>query len=182
MANRLSFLGSTRVVVPLCGAALGILPMLLFVLQFGGRTRWSVLGFSVVLALAAAMVGALLGFLFGVPRYARDPATGADPAASGRSAEGQWDHNTNLEQVSDWLTKVLVGVGLTQFRSIGNALGSLLDELRPGLGAAESSSTFGGVVIAYFGALGFIVGYIFTVVYLPGLLAKRRRKVMEAMR
>src|SRR5205085_11890184 len=26
--------------------------------------------------------------------------------------------NTNLEQISDWLTKILVGVGLTQFGSL----------------------------------------------------------------
>ena len=30
--------------------------------------------------------------------------------------------NTNLEQISDWLTKTIVGVGLVQFREIGAAL------------------------------------------------------------
>jgi len=36
------------------------------------------------------------------------------------SANGQpgYSGNTNLEQISDWLTKILVGVGLTQLREI----------------------------------------------------------------
>src|SRR5215207_3296326 len=55
---------------------------------------------------AAFGVGALVGFLFGIPR--RFQREGSDPALGGLVV------NTNLEQISDWLTKIIVGVGLVE--------------------------------------------------------------------
>src|SRR6185503_13654313 len=59
-----------------------------------------------LVALAPAAVGALLGFVFGIPKTLQ---SNAPPAADGKAA---YQVNTNLEQISDWLTKMLVGVGL----------------------------------------------------------------------
>ena len=90
--------------------------------------------FALSLLLGAASTGAgwLLGLLFGVPRtLARGQATapapaapqpGAAPAANappGSTPQGAppvstSSVNTNLEDISDWLTKTIVGVGLTQ--------------------------------------------------------------------
>jgi hypothetical protein len=68
---------------------------------------------GVVVAASAAMIGGLLGFLFGIPRALQqasvvvpDPTMPLIQPASASDAP-----NTNLEQISDWLTKILVGVG-----------------------------------------------------------------------
>ena len=74
--------------------------------------------------------------------------------------------------MSDWLTKILLGVGLTQFSSIGSALGRLFEALRPGLGNTDSSAAFAGGLLSYFAAVGFIGGYLFTVRYLRGVLSR----------
>jgi hypothetical protein len=73
---------------------------------------WTTLATALALSAASAVSGLLLGFVFGVPRVLaadrpRSTGTGGGIAA-----------NTNLEQISDWLTKILVGVGLTQFAAI----------------------------------------------------------------
>jgi hypothetical protein len=56
---------------------------------------------------AAGFTGGLLGFIFGVPKTLAvgSRTAGGGPANTSRT-------NTNLEQISDWLTQILVGAGL----------------------------------------------------------------------
>jgi len=86
-----------------------------------------------------------IGFLFGVPRTA---------ATDTRS-------NTNLEQISDWLTKVLVGVGLTQLQKIPTKLALLAGYIAKDYGQS-GSPVFALSMILYFSALGFLTGYLLT--------------------
>jgi hypothetical protein len=48
--------------------AVGLVAMLLYVLTLDAKIRWGVFGLLTVYAAAAVAVGALFGFLFGVPR------------------------------------------------------------------------------------------------------------------
>ena len=69
-----------------------------------------VLGSSFMVGLASLAAGALVGFLFGVPRYRTEQSTPTTAqAASNLTASGlpRYIPNTNLEQISDWLTKYL---------------------------------------------------------------------------
>jgi hypothetical protein len=134
------------------GLLIGVLPILGYTLQFGAKQRVGVFSFSVAVALAAGLVGCFLGFLFAIPRF---DITDRDLQDVGKYGRAGWLHNTNLSQISDWLTKILVGVGLTQFRSIGDAIGNLLIQLSPGLGGLDSSAAFGGLLISYFATMGF---------------------------
>jgi hypothetical protein len=66
---------------------------------------------------AATVIGAALGFLFGVTR-----TTTKDPDGS----SGSPDHrNSNLGRISDWLTTVLIGATLTQLGRIPTAVAEL---------------------------------------------------------
>ena len=56
------------------------------------------------MAATSYTVGGLFGFLFGIPKVPEGPANGLALRS-----------NTNLEQVSDWVTKIVVGVTLVQF-------------------------------------------------------------------
>jgi len=64
----------------------------------------------------------LLGFLFGIPRVLqKDSQSEAAESKSGivpRSAGYQLIINTNLDDVSDWLTKILLGVGLVELQKL----------------------------------------------------------------
>jgi hypothetical protein len=87
------------------------------------------------MAAVATSVGVLLGFLFGIPRTLQQelppssspPAPAASPQSPERVFTGaNWSYqqtvNTNLEQISDWLTKILVGVGFTQLHQLPSQL------------------------------------------------------------
>src|ERR1700693_2432800 len=71
--------------------------------------QWLQITVAAMLFSAASVgVGWVLGFLFGLPRCIEKPE---DPGLLGYLS------NTNLLDVSDWLTKIIVGISLVQ---IGN--------------------------------------------------------------
>ena len=144
---------------------------------------------AMLIGLAAASIGALLGFLFGVPRPISDlgaspvittdapPSPTTVPNAAGQipaaapSGPG-WQASTNLTQVSDWLTKIIVGVGLVEATSIYQGLSSLSADL----GSMLFDGMFGSRLVVpslmISGAiLGFLYAYLFTQLFLAALMA-----------
>jgi hypothetical protein len=118
-----------------------------------------------------------LGFLFGVPRSrvvtvqgqgsepertiaAREPGISQSPNAP----------NTNLEQISDWLTKILVGVGLTQAKAIGAGFSGLVSSMAASLSVANARPFLGALLI-YSAVLGFLTGWVLARVWIARLLA-----------
>lgn len=137
--------------------------------------------FAVGLLLAGAclLIGGLIGFLFGIPRALQGDGA---PEVEESEDEGKEDStkrrrtayraNTNLEQISDWLTKILVGVGLTQ---IGDAPAELLGAAKyigPALGGGDSGERLAVGVMLYFPTAGFFFGYLWTRLFLAGALAR----------
>lgn len=135
-----------------------ILPGLLLMANIAGFLTLNLetpghFGVACMWAMACIAAGALIGFLFGVPR--------ANPAAP---PSGQFSHNTNVEAVSDWLTKILVGVALVNLQSIG----AFVDRLAASLASALAAShAFATSLIVYFFVIGIIQGYILTRMFLP---------------
>ncbi|MFF0416085.1 hypothetical protein ACFYUY_37345 [Kitasatospora sp. NPDC004745] len=140
-------------------AGTGLLGLLLF--SLGREHGWQALGGGLVVTGASAVLGGALGFLFGVPRV-RGGGTG--------EPQGSYAPNTNLEQVSDWLTKVLLGVGLTQLGSLGERLHQLGAALSPALGGGEGAAPFAAALVLYFLVFGFLAGWLVTRLALPQVL------------
>ena len=105
---------------------------------------WTV---SVLWSSAFMALGWAVGFLFGVPRVA---TTGASTRV-----------NTNLEQISDWLTKIIIGVGLTQIQQLPRALRALAGYVSKDFGKS-GNDVFSLSMVLYFGTLGFLTGYLLT--------------------
>lgn len=121
---------------------------------------------SLLWALACTATGMLLGFFFGIPKVlqGKDPARGLDGA---KNSEPRYDQevNTNLEQISDWLCKIIVGVGLIELRVVPEKLGLLASTLARDLGNGYTQS-FAGALILYFSVAGFFYGYLITRLFL----------------
>ena len=77
------------------------------------------LGLNLILGGAAGLVGALIGFIFGIPRALTNEAS-AQPDGNPQLPENNKKSktNTNLEQISDWLTKILVGATLASLATV----------------------------------------------------------------
>jgi tetratricopeptide (TPR) repeat protein len=71
--------------------------------------------------------------------------------------------NTSLEQISDWLTKILVGVGLTQLATIPGRLWALGQNF-----AVAGSTPIALTIILNHAVVGFFAGYLMTRLFLAG--------------
>ena len=112
-------------------------------------------------ALAAFIVGALLGVLFGIPRTMVPVADSSENGnQAGNYRRQLFATNTNLEEVSDWLTKIIVGVGLIQFKAIIAQIEMLVNFLSAEIG--QGTQAFALALIIYFPGLGFVAGYLWS--------------------
>jgi len=120
------------------------------------------LGGCGLLSGAGLIVGVLFGFIFGIPRSLASPAAAvAQQAAMGGERDPSQLNvlaNTNLEQISDWLTKVLVGVGLTQLTQFPRRIVVAHNLLQNWLGIS-SGGVIGLAILAAFGCGGFVWAY-----------------------
>jgi hypothetical protein len=152
--------------------AVGLLTSALFAIQaLNFISAVSVLSVTIAVAAASAAVGAALGFLFGIPRSLQDAGPGASQDTTRATlrtgserdkASLRYAGNTSLEQISDWLTKILVGVGLTQLINLPGALHGLGTFLGPALGGFPASDEFGVFIVVASWIGGFFVGYLWT--------------------
>ncbi|WP_321939796.1 hypothetical protein [Paraburkholderia sp. J8-2] len=67
--------------------------------------------------------------------------------------------NTNLEQISDWLTKILVGVGLTEIRSLRSGISALDVTLNSALVPLENGGAVAISIGLAYGVAGFLWAY-----------------------
>jgi len=80
--------------------------------------------------------------------------------------------STNLAEISDWLTKLLLGAGLVSLTHLGKPLGDLIDDVARGMGGAtpsggvtESAVVIAGAILITYVALGFLGGYLTTTLW-----------------
>ncbi|MGD0519963.1 MAG: hypothetical protein ABSA48_01790 [Terracidiphilus sp.] len=173
-------------------AAIGCVVILLYSLRFWSSGQiLRILGVGMLVAGAALLSGFLLGFIFAIPRVGDQKGRTTSARSEGSPAPDSVAFNANLVEISDWLTKIIVGVGLVELHSIPGMLGELSYYLAPGLqpapcagGASCAESLISGqaaglaIVIFYF-ALGFLLGYVWTMIYFQGDLRRRFEQMRQ---
>ena len=129
------------------------------------------------LSLAFAALGGLVGFLFGIPRQSRQSDTNSNKSSDAKGTqqeEGRQDA-TNLEQVSDWLTKIILGAGLTQLIKVPGLLKSLGEYFKSGF---DNSSLLPILIVMNSLVFGFFAGYLLTQLF----LAQALKRAQDALR
>lgn len=132
----------------------------------------SVFSTASMFALSSMLAGGLFGFLFGIPRTLQQQRDGVE-TSGGKQTEGKasaYAPNTNLEQISDWLTKILVGAGLIQVTKLPRWLSNIANSLAPGFGGGDVGGVFALATILSYVLLGFLIGYLWTRLYFAGAL------------
>jgi hypothetical protein len=106
------------------------------------------------------VTGCLVGFLFGLPKTA--------PSQTSRQV-GSYLPSTNLPEVSDWLTKLLLGAGLVQLTHLGKPVASLIGNVASGLyddpRLASSARVLAGAIVFGYTGIGLLAGYVMTAVW-----------------
>ena len=111
-----------------------------------------------ITALGSILVGSLVGFLFGFPKANKK---------KNNEDEKSFQLNTNLEEITDWLTKILVGIGISQLSSAKSNIKLLINFINKDNDVPQSIILF---LLLYFVIYGFFVGYLSSSLYLKSLL------------
>lgn len=147
-------------------------------------------GFAVLglCAFACLAIGIIIGFLFGIPRVLQSDAYLArvneeekvnledakKANAISKTAEQQKTElppyrqqvNTNLEQISDWVTKILVGIGLVELQNLPEQINRSASYIADAFPDSPDANVFAAALIIYFPIVGFLIGYILTRLFL----------------
>lgn len=167
---------------------LGTFTVLGIVIVFSVLDDWRKTFIVILWALACLAVGHLFGFLFGIPRVLKGgPATpqanasqGGTNIANGSVAEATpYEVNTNLQDISDWLTKIIVGLGLVELSKLYTHLQTAAGFISTSLGGAGTEAISAGIIV-YFTTLGFLGGYITTRLFLGAAFVRADRALTSA--
>ena len=130
-----------------------------------------------MIAGAYFLSGIILGFLFGMPRSEKFRYKNSGGGDSGQNTSWYSD-NTNLEDVSDWLTKIIVGLSLVNFDTILKYTGLSAKNIAISLsGNSKDVSAYSlsyAIIIAFIAA-GFIISYLWAFTELRTILIKMKK-------
>lgn len=161
----------------------GVVVSVFVTLGQNGKPQWPQAFQLILFMFAAILVAGILGFIFGVPR-ARTIVASVDQDqgddVEDRSAYIRFEPNSNLEQISDWLTKILVGAGLVQLAALPGALRSMGDYLGSELGDAGPQLTV--AIVLYGFGVGFLLVYLWARLRLRVLLETSEADAQEESR
>ena len=117
-----------------------------------------------LMAGGAFMVGVLLGFSLGFPSRADAGTirTGGQPSQSPLYNTNPLFYNTNLREVADWLTKLLVGASLVELAKFPAMIERFGTFVAKSLNPYDPSPATPTIILVYFWSCGILYGYIWT--------------------
>lgn len=133
----------------------------------------SIFSLTLLISGASFAIGVLIGFLFGIPKVDNSELT------TDVSQPRHFD-NDNLVQISDWFTKVLVGVSLTQISQIPGVLQGIGEYLGEPMGGDTFAQVFSVLMTVYFLVCGFLTSYLWTRLYFKTQLAQAHNSYSDA--
>lgn len=140
------------IILPAVGVLLIIPHLLIFKPPFPVAMLFRVL----VIGGAAYLSGTILGFMFGLPRCKNLEKVSSD----------NYSRNNNLIEINDWLTKIIVGLGLVNLSKVPDLIDQIGEKGSLILGGMEGASSSGPIliqcVVIYFFIIGFLTGYLWT--------------------
>lgn len=179
---------------------LALLAVVVLCVVFFGSTRAGtrLVTLELLVGTCALSVGGLLGFLFGIPRtptFDAPPPEAARAGAPGAAAAGEagaggaaatgltYQPSTNLEQVSDWLTKILIGVGLVEFDKAADALGRVGARVQRQVGPrVAGADVLTEAVIVVCAVVGFLASFLWTRIYYGAIQVGADSQALQMLR
>ena len=121
-------------------------------------------GYGILFAGAAFISGVMLGYLFGLR-----PA-GAAKGADGKSSTAI--PQSNLEEIADWLTKLILGAGLVALTKLSDPILKFADFMASGVypqplnhvpaRGVEGNPAIALAIMGFFSTCGLLYGYLWT--------------------
>ncbi len=115
-------------------------------------------GYGVLVAGASFMSGLLVGYLFGLR-----------PAGNSKQSSGESNLHprTNLAEIADWLTKLILGAGLVQLTNLPHPIWKLANAIALGVigedrAIEKPNPPMALAIMGFFSTCGLLYGYLWT--------------------
>jgi hypothetical protein len=115
---------------------------------------------AMLVTLAALAVGGIVGLLFGFPRLNGTAQLDRSNDTPQSPAQDSYTPSRNIEEIADWLTKIIVGVGLVEMRSIPGALQRASEWIALGFGTPNNSGSHPAPLVCMLIIAAFVTGLI----------------------
>jgi CheY-like chemotaxis protein len=156
--------------VPLAAAGSLSLGALALVLPSVASGHWSDGLRFLLYMLSATAVAIIVGLMFGVPRVRSEFVA---------DASERYASNSNLEQISDWFTKLLLGAGLVEMSRVPQLASRLGTYLASGL-PTPNAPALAVAAVVYGNGVGFTIGYLWARLRLRVFLETSDRMAADA--
>jgi hypothetical protein len=125
-----------------------------------GNTReW--LSLLLLLSFASLAAGSIIGFIFGIPKVNKRWIS-----------EEKYQDNTNFEEISDWLTKIIVGLTLIQLIKVPSFIRKIVEYILNTAKCPESCKYFDKPIIICIILINLIIGFYIGYIYSRFFLLK----------
>lgn len=114
-------------------------------------TYFTLLSSLILLKLFAFFVGSFFGFLFGFPNH------------NNKKFKDKYQRNSSLKEITSWLTKIIVGVTLVEFKSIIGSIYGMVKASSVYISNDLSLVPIIGAILGIYFLMGFIVFFILSV-------------------
>ncbi len=125
---------------------------------------------GLLMGISSFTSGGTLGFIFGLPTYKND------------ESDTWYVRNTSLKDITDWITKIIVGVTLVELKSIIVYFQNLVFNISSYLDINYAGIVFSSTVIVSSFFLGFVLVYLLTITEFIGYLAKNDMKINSILK
>lgn len=124
----------------------------------------------ILISFASLALGTLIGFIFGIPKYNKQ----IEQNNKNEFRKNNFEFNSNLQEISDWVSKIIVGGTLIKIESLPEFLRGIADFI-----VKENNSIINvkfsiAIIISliiYFFIYGFIISYLVTILKLQQMLS-----------
>jgi hypothetical protein len=156
-----------------------LIPLLVFSVAAAIWVGWKAGSVGPVLlwVFACLAAGGTTGFLFGIPKSGtkiENPNSLSVGASAGPSTAKRARPNTNLEEVSDWLTKIIVGLALVNLKELREEVGRIslnaASAIRPI--PTDNDVSAATALVVGFSLIGFLAVYLYMRLFVQGAIVR----------
>lgn len=164
-------------------SGLTLLLLLTLFLFFEENRAFAILSILTV-TMAFFISGCVLGFIFGIPKKYQNKQAAVQLDKEGRPIapeDPNYTDNSSLEEISDWITKIIIGLGMIQFKSILGMMQNAAENINTSLQWAICADqtchlnfyVFSYALIVFYPIAGAIIGYLWTRIEFPYILNQK---------
>jgi hypothetical protein len=137
----------------------------------GTGLYWQSLATILGIISCSAAVGILTGAVLGFPKVSKNLTESMDESNG-------YQNNTNMEQISDWVTKLVIGASLANLKDISD----VVLHFAKGFGNSETEQYFGVAMIVFSFIVAMVITYPYVAYRLTDVLNKRLQEAEKELK